>query len=129
MQDAEKYVRKVYAGRLNRRTYLVAGLVLGVIYGLISSVLTALFGPQSSISALLGLVLLVFVVIVGLSFTVRRWHDLGKSGWYALLGLIPLLNFFVWLYLIFAPGDKDKNMYGIQPKDAFEFNKAFGLDK
>lgn len=129
MQDSEKYVKKVYSGRLNRRTYLVAGLVLGVIYGLISGLLSAIFGPQSSIAALISLVIVVFVVVVGLSFTVRRWHDLGKSGWYALLGLIPVINFFVWIYLIIWPGNDGKNMYGESPKDAFEFNKAFGLDK
>lgn len=129
MQDFEKYVKKVYSGRLNRRTYLVGGIVLGVIYGIIYSILTGILGPASAIGSLLNLVLVVFVLVVGLSITVRRWHDLGKSGWFALLGLIPLVGFFVWLYLIFASGNDGKNMYGESPKDVFEFNKAFGLDK
>ena len=37
---------------------------------------------------------------------IRRWHDLGKSGWFTLLMLIPLVNFLVLLYLLFASGVK-----------------------
>lgn len=35
---------------------------------------------------------------------VMRWHDLGKSGWYVLLLLIPIANIIILIYLLFAPG-------------------------
>ncbi len=40
---------------------------------------------------------------------VRRWHDFGQSGWWSLVLLIPMVNFFVELYLIFARGNEGKN--------------------
>jgi hypothetical protein len=63
--------------------------------------------------------LLVFVivylvlVVYGWSLYIRRWHDLGHSGWMSLLQLIPVVNFFVLLYLIFAKGDEGANQYGL----------------
>jgi uncharacterized membrane protein YhaH (DUF805 family) len=35
---------------------------------------------------------------------IRRLHDMDKSGWYLLLAFIPLVNFFVLLWLLFWPG-------------------------
>jgi uncharacterized membrane protein YhaH (DUF805 family) len=41
-----------------------------------------------------------------LSITVRRLHDIGKSGWWVLMGFIPLLNL-VLLILLVLPSDCD----------------------
>ena len=50
-----------------------------------------------------------------LTLIIRRWHDLGKSGWFTLLLLIPLLNFLVMLYLWFVRGTAGPNTYGEDP--------------
>jgi uncharacterized membrane protein YhaH (DUF805 family) len=49
----------------------------------------------------------IYTTIVGY---IRRWHDLGRSGWMTLLLLIPFVNFFVFLYLLFAPGIAQENV-------------------
>ena len=46
----------------------------------------------------------------GLSVSVRRMHDVGKSGWWA---LVPFANFF----LLFKKGDEEQNIYGEPPVD------------
>jgi uncharacterized membrane protein YhaH (DUF805 family) len=46
---------------------------------------------------------------------VKRWHDLGMTGWHQLAFLIPLGQFYVWGLCGFAPGEKGKNMYGEDP--------------
>ena len=46
------------------------------------------------------------------SLYIRRWHDLGKSGWYSLLALIPFVNLVVLIYLFVAKGDEGPNTYG-----------------
>jgi hypothetical protein len=61
---------------------------------------------------LILLVVYVLLFIFGLSLQVRRFHDLGHSGWWALLGLIPFINFGVAVYLIFVKGDAGQNAYG-----------------
>jgi uncharacterized membrane protein YhaH (DUF805 family) len=43
-------------------------------------------------------------VIISLAVIVRRFHDLGHSGWYVLLIFIPIINNFVGLYLLLMPG-------------------------
>ena len=46
---------------------------------------------------------------------IRRWHDLGKSGWFTLLLLIPLVNLIVAIYLWVKKGDEGPNQYGDDP--------------
>ena len=54
------------------------------------------------VSQLLALILIgIYTTIVA---HIRRWHDLGRSGWWTLLFLIPLVNFIVFLCLLFTPG-------------------------
>jgi len=44
----------------------------------------------------------------------RRLHDIGKSGWFLLLGLIPLVNFYL-LFLLVQPSQPDSNAFGAPP--------------
>ena len=44
----------------------------------------------------------------------RRLHDIGKSGWFQLLGLIPIVNFYL-LYLLVQPGQPESNAFGAPP--------------
>ena len=43
---------------------------------------------------------------------VRRLHDIGRNGWISILALIPIVDVFFLIYLIFAQSDKNKNKYG-----------------
>ncbi|MBQ8418643.1 MAG: DUF805 domain-containing protein, partial [Phascolarctobacterium sp.] len=54
------------------------------------------------------------------SFIVRRCHDLDRSGYWGLLVLIPVVNFFFLLYLLFAKGTEGWNQYGPDPLE-FDF--------
>lgn len=65
-------------------------------------------------SGLFGLAM----VVPSLSVGVRRLHDIGKSGWWLLLGIIPLIGgiiLIVWACRDSAPGT---NAYGPNPKEA-----------
>lgn len=55
-----------------------------------------------------GAALSVALILSG----VRRLHDRGQSGWWMLLGFVPLVNvvFFVWLAAL--AGDRDDNRFG-----------------
>ena len=52
----------------------------------------------------------LLVLIPGIAVAVRRMHDVGKSGWFA---LIPLYNF----VLACTEGDRGENEYGEDPKE------------
>ena len=42
-------------------------------------------------------------------------HDTNRSGWYLLIGLIPIVNLYL-IYLMFKEGDTGANQYGPDPK-------------
>ena len=51
----------------------------------------------------------------GLALSVRRLHDIGKSGWYLLLWLIPCVGAIILLVFVVTPGDPGSNTYGDDP--------------
>ena len=59
-----------------------------------------------------GWIMLPVVIIPSFSVATRRLHDVGKSGWWVILGLIPPITFYV-IYLLMRRGDSSDNRYGI----------------
>jgi uncharacterized membrane protein YhaH (DUF805 family) len=55
------------------------------------------------------------LLLPGIGVGMRRLHDTGKSGWWLLLGLIPIVNL-VLLYFFAQPGSESANEYGDAPK-------------
>ncbi len=59
----------------------------------------------------------LFVLLPGIAVSIRRLHDIGKSGWILLVALIPFIGA-IWLIVLYAtdstPGD---NQYGPNPKE------------
>jgi uncharacterized membrane protein YhaH (DUF805 family) len=79
-----------------------------------------LLGVMGSVPFLIaiGIYALIFVP-AGLALKVRRWHDIGNSGWtivvIVLLSCIPLIGFLAWIVDLVAmcwPGDTGRNQYG-----------------
>lgn len=61
---------------------------------------------------------LVFSIIanlVTLTATIRRWHDLGYSGWFILIQYVPLANIWGFIMLLFIKGNFYDNAYGKNP--------------
>ena len=65
------------------------------------------------IVALVSLALLVPSIAVG----ARRFHDINKSGWMQLLGLIPLVGWALVIYWAAQPGEPGPNPFGPPPDD------------
>ena len=57
------------------------------------------------------------VFIPGLAVLIRRLHDVGKSGWFLLIVLIPLIGA-IWIIVLMATdGNIGENQYGMNPKE------------
>ena len=55
-------------------------------------------------------------LIPGLAVYVRRLHDVGKSGWFLFIALIPFVGA-IWLLILFcSDGESGDNAYGSNPK-------------
>jgi uncharacterized membrane protein YhaH (DUF805 family) len=67
------------------------------------------------ISHLLGGLLSLALFLPALAAAVRRLHDIGKSGWLVLVGLIPLIGWLLLLYWNVQPGSASANDYGPPP--------------
>ena len=64
----------------------------------------------------LYLIGLIVHFIPSLAVVVRRLHDVGKSGWFYLLVLIPLIGW-AWLFILYCiEGQKEDNKWGPDPK-------------
>jgi uncharacterized membrane protein YhaH (DUF805 family) len=63
------------------------------------------------ISALVGLGLF----LPGLAVSVRRLHDIDHSGWWILIGLIPIIGFIVLIVFYVRQSDQGENRFGPAP--------------
>jgi uncharacterized membrane protein YhaH (DUF805 family) len=106
-----------FSGRSRRMEYwmftigvLGASVVAGIVDKIIgmSGMLFGLYGP-------LQMILLLGTLVPSIACVVRRLHDQDKSGWLALIGLIPLVNL-VLLVFMFLEGTRGSNQYGADPK-------------
>ena len=62
--------------------------------------------PVFQIIATLG------TIVPNLSLLVRRLHDIGRSGWYYFIALVPLVGIFILLYWLCKPSVPQANAYG-----------------
>lgn len=83
-------------------TSILDGIIVGPVFGE-----GAFHGPE----LITGLVSLA-LFLPGLAVTVRRLHDVGRSGWWIFLALIPLIGFLVLLYWYVQPGEPGRNRFG-----------------
>ena len=61
----------------------------------------------------------------GLCVLVRRLHDLGKSGWWFLIALIPFLGIIVLLVFMVTEGEQLPNQYGEVPTNTIKQDERY----
>ena len=67
------------------------------------------------------LALLPFLLIpAAITLVVRRLHDVGKSGWWFFISLIPFVGMIYLIYLFVQEGDSGESMYGSVPTNMLE---------
>ena len=107
-----------YKSRSRRSEYwfwFLFAFLVGLCVGIIGGVLTAITGTPVIQSALTGLFSLAELFFT-LPLAVRRLHDIGKSGWFLLLGLIPFVGFIIMLYFVLQDSQREQNQWGPSPK-------------
>lgn len=60
---------------------------------------------------------LLAMLVPSIAVAVRRLHDVGKSGWFYFIGLIPLIGGIWPLMLFIKEGDRGDNEYGPDPEN------------
>ena len=106
-----------FSGRSRRKEFWGFALicVLGGIALVIADVALGTYNPESGLGLLSGLFTLVLLV-PSVAVTVRRLHDIDRSGWWYLIGFIPLLGGIVLLVFSLRDGTPGSNRFGESPK-------------
>lgn len=58
----------------------------------------------------------LFILIPSLAVAVRRLHDTGRSGWWILIGLIPIIGAIILILFDCQDSQENENKYGSNPK-------------
>jgi uncharacterized membrane protein YhaH (DUF805 family) len=106
----------VFSGRARRLEYwmfVLSNVIIAVVLSIIDGIADSdSEGSRSTLTTLYGLAIL----IPSLAVSVRRLHDTGRSGWWMLIGLIPIIGTIVLLIFIIQDSQLMDNQYGPNPK-------------
>lgn len=111
-----KVVKENYAnfeGRARRSEYwyfVLVNLLISIVLGVIDYVI------GSDIGIIRGIYSLA-VLVPSIAVAVRRLHDIGKSGWFLFVVLIPIAGAIWLLVMLCKEGDTGPNEYGADPKN------------
>ena len=116
LEAFKKYA--VFSGRSRRKEYWYF-VLFNIIVGIVLAAIDALLGTFSSSSniGLLSGIYSLAVLIPTLALTVRRLHDVDRTGWWILIGLVPLIGGIVLLVFALLDGTPSSNQYGSNPKE------------
>jgi len=123
-----------FEGRINRQKWWLGVIVLTIAQWVIMFVLGMFFGAAvpaevdpnamgygasfqlGAVGTIILLVIMIPFIWAGLALSAKRWHDRGKSAWWILIGLIPLIGA-IWTLVEngFLKGTEGPNQYGPDP--------------
>jgi uncharacterized membrane protein YhaH (DUF805 family) len=100
-----------FQGRARRTEYWMF-VLFNIIISLVLSILQSIVHIKPLLTGLYSLAILVPSLAVG----ARRLHDTGKSGWWQLISLIPLIGSIILLVFMCFDSQENENQYGPDPK-------------
>ena len=103
----KKYAQ--FNGRARRKEYW-GFMLFDILFELAIQIITAVI--EIPIAGLYTLA----VLLPGIAVAVRRMHDIGKSGWWFLIALIPIIGPIWFIILAATPGVAGPNQFGDDPK-------------
>lgn len=101
-----------FSGRARRMEYWMFTLI-SVIISVVIAIIDVLLGI-----GILGWLYVLGVLVPSLAVGARRLHDTGRSGWWQLIGVIPLIGGIVLIVFFALDGERQPNVYGPDPKTA-----------
>jgi uncharacterized membrane protein YhaH (DUF805 family) len=109
----------VFAGRARRKEYWMFALMnflIAFAIGIIAAIVSGGTGVGYSI---ISACYTLFVLIPSIAVGVRRLHDIGRSGWWLWISLVPVLGAIVLLIFAVQDSEPGQNAYGPNPKTEF----------
>ena len=119
---AVQTITKNYAnfnGRARRKEYWGTMLVYMIVAVILSMLMNITFWISEYLSYFFVLVASIFylaMIVPIIALTVRRLHDVDKSGWWYFISLVPLIGGIWLLILLCTEGTRGENQFGADPK-------------
>ena len=99
-----------FSGRATRSEYWWFQLFFMLVYLALMILSEAISGMFAMLAVVFGLGMLIPATAAG----ARRLHDTDKSGWWLLLGLVPLIGLLL-IYFLAIAGTSGDNRFGPEP--------------
>jgi uncharacterized membrane protein YhaH (DUF805 family) len=117
VEALKKYA--VFSGRSRRKEYWYFVLFV-VIISIALSLIDSLIGAydRSSGAGLLSTIFSLAILIPSIAMSIRRLHDIHRTGWWVLISLVPLIGWIVLLVFHVQDGTPGTNRFGPNPKSA-----------
>lgn len=109
----EKYTD--FSGRAMRSEFWWFVLFVFIVSSILSLIDMMLFSGVLEDIGPLNAMFSLIMLIPSIAVTARRLHDIGKSGWWQLLFLIPIIGFLIIVWWAATKGDDGPNEYGPDP--------------
>jgi len=111
-----KYLYTSFEGRIARSTFWVGILVIlgiSIVLNVIDAVAGLQFGGGVGI---LGTIFAIAAIYPAIALYAKRWHDRNKSGWWTLIGFVPIIGA-IWIIVELGclRGTEGANTYGADP--------------
>jgi uncharacterized membrane protein YhaH (DUF805 family) len=98
-----------FSTRARRKDYWMF-ILFYVIFYIVTSIIDGVLG-----TVFITLIFSLAMLIPSISIGARRLHDTGRTGWWQLIGLIPLIGAIV-LIVFYVQDSHEDNQYGVSPK-------------
>jgi uncharacterized membrane protein YhaH (DUF805 family) len=102
-------------GRIARYQYWLHWVVPIIVTFVVLSLILNIAFPDSLTATVVLLVLELIILWPAIAIYIKRAHDRGRSGWFILLFLVPILNFWPLIELLFVRGTVGANRFGPDP--------------
>ena len=107
-----------FTGRSRRKEYWMFMLLSIGIY-IAASILDRIVGMNGMIAGRYGPITVLValgLLVPSLAVSIRRLHDSDRSGWWLLLGLVPMVGEIIVLVFMVLKGTRGDNRFGADPK-------------
>jgi uncharacterized membrane protein YhaH (DUF805 family) len=105
------------SGRISRSQFWLRWVLPYVVVTVILEILLfMLFDPW--VAMIILYLYLLAMLWPSIAVSIKRAHDRGRSGWFILLFLVPIVSLWPLIELMFLPGTSGNNSYGADPATA-----------
>jgi uncharacterized membrane protein YhaH (DUF805 family) len=109
-----------FTGRARRSEFwwwFLFTVLVGIVVSILDQILGTTVGEGFNQTGVFGTIASLALILPNLAVSVRRLHDTGRSGWWILIGLVPIVGFIVLLVFYVQDSKPGPNQHGPNPKE------------